>query len=152
VVAEHLPLARLLSVVLRQVIDDLHDELEAQGFRGLRPAYGYALAAIDGGTATAAELGSHLGMTKQGAAKLLDALEADRYIRRLPPPDDRRAKLVVVSPRGRRLLEASARAQQAVEDRWAQTLGRRAANTLRSQLETLSETSAGERRPLRPPW
>jgi len=152
VTVEHLPLTRLLSLALRNVIDDLHTELATEGFPGLRPAYGYALYAISTGVGTAGELAAHLGMTKQGAAKLVDTLAADGYIQRAPHPQDQRAKLLTLTRRGERLLDASTRIQRQLEDQWGQILGPRSARSLRSHLEKLVDSSPRGPQPLRPPW
>ena len=64
------PLARLMGMGFRLLIDDLHDRLAAQGWRDIRPAYGFALLAIRDGETTTTELARLLGVTKQATSKL----------------------------------------------------------------------------------
>jgi DNA-binding MarR family transcriptional regulator len=46
-------------------------------------------------------------MTPQAMGELVDDLERLGYVRRVPDPVDRRAKLVVLTPRGRGSVEAA---------------------------------------------
>jgi DNA-binding MarR family transcriptional regulator len=56
-----------------------------------------------------ADLAKAIGYDKTRLIDLLDELERDKLIRRLPDPDDRRARTVSLTPRGRK-LQARARA------------------------------------------
>jgi DNA-binding MarR family transcriptional regulator len=116
------PIARLLSAATRSIIEDLHDRLAAQGHPDLRPAYGYALNAVGDGVTTA-QLAQRLGMTKQGAAKLVTALERLGYLRVEPHASDRRARALVLTPHGRDLLERSVAVQRELEAEWSREVG-----------------------------
>lgn len=70
----------LLLAGFRSLIDDLHAELARQGHPDVRPAHGFALQAIGGGSVTAAELGRQLGVSKQAAGKTIDRLAAGGYV------------------------------------------------------------------------
>nr|WP_067564126.1 MarR family transcriptional regulator [Nocardia acidivorans] len=54
---------------------------------------------------TASQLGERLGITAQGAAKVLDEMVRHGYVERRADPADKRAKLLHLSDRGRDLLE-----------------------------------------------
>ena len=144
------PLARLLSAATRALIDDLHERLAGEGHPRMRPAYGYALVALDQQPATTAALASALRMTKQGAAKLVAALEELGYVTREPHPQDARAQLVAVTVRGRDLLTRSERIQRELEAEWEQRVGPRNARTMRRALE--QATVGREPGDLRPIW
>lgn len=145
-----IPLARLLSAATRALVEELHERLAAEGHSDMRPAYGYALVAIAGEAATTARLGELLGMTKQGAGKLVSALEERGYVQREAHPADARAQLVVPTARGRDLLERSARIQAELEAEWEERLGQRTARALRRGLE--QAVGAPEALDLRPIW
>ena len=68
------PLARLFAIAYRQLITDLHAELARRGWTDVRPAYGFALLALREGPLSSGELGVLMGMTKQAASKLVEAL------------------------------------------------------------------------------
>ena len=89
-------LGRALTIALRLLVDEMHDRLAAKGFDDLRPAFGYVLNAAAHAALTASDVAGLLGMTKQGAAKLLSEMEHAGYIRRIDSPDDGRARPVVL--------------------------------------------------------
>ena len=144
------PLARLLSVATRALIDDLHERLADEGHPRMRLAYGYALVALDREPATTAALASALRMTKQGAAKLVTTLEELGYVTREAHPQDARAQLVALTARGQDLLTRSERIQRDLEGELAHRVGPRNARTMRRALE--QATADREPRDLRPIW
>lgn len=149
---EPVPLGRLLSAATRAFVQEMHDELARRGHPDMRPAYGYALNAIRGDGATAAQLGKALGMTKQGAAKLVDALAELGYAERIENAEDARSRLVVLTARGEDLLTQSAAVQQLVERRWADVVGAGAVAGLRRTLEEIADLGGVHASPLRPIW
>ena len=150
---EHLTLGRLLSAATRLVIERMHSDLAAAGHPGLRPAYGYAVYAIGSGEVTTSMLGAELGMTKQGAAKLVATLEELGYVERRAHERDGRAQLLALTARGDDLLRASAEAQERIEREWEQLAGAQEMQSLRATLErALAEGSSEERLSLRPIW
>ena len=126
----------------------MHDELRLRGYEELRPAHGFILNLVGDG-ATTSELASHLGVTKQGAAKLVANLVAMGLLQKQPHLSDRRATLITVTPHGREALDAAATAQDALEAHWAEILGDPRMLDLRSSLEQLAKES---RATLRPSW
>jgi DNA-binding MarR family transcriptional regulator len=93
-------------MAFRDLIDGLHDRLVERGWHDVRGSYGYVFLAVRDEAHTTTEIGSLVGMTKQAASKLIDAMEASGYVRRHADAHDARAKLVSATARGRRLLEA----------------------------------------------
>jgi len=75
---------------------------------------------------------------------LVDDLESLGYVRRVPDPNDARAKLVRLTARGRRAAAECRRAVQSVEQRTKRQLGDRRFDTLREALEELAEPSSAE--------
>jgi DNA-binding MarR family transcriptional regulator len=142
------PLARLLATVFREAVDQMHEELRRSGHEELRPVHGFILNLVADGTTTS-ELASQLGVTKQGAAKLVTNLVSTGYLDRQPHPSDGRATLITLTPRGRDALAAAAAAQNAIEARWAEMLGTTRMKTMRSVLEQLAEQGHAS---LRPTW
>jgi DNA-binding MarR family transcriptional regulator len=76
-------------------------------------------------------------MTKQGMMLTVDELESRGYVRRVPDPDDARAKLVRLTAKGRRVAAEYRRAVQALEQRARRDLGDRRYDVLREALELL---------------
>src|SRR5262249_47557798 len=99
-----IPLARLLAMAYRQLIDDLHDRLAAAGHADVRPAFGYVLLAVRDEPAMGANIAALLGVTKQAASKLIDEMERGGYVRRLAHRNDGRAKAIAITARGKAFL------------------------------------------------
>lgn len=150
---KHLALARLLSAATRIVVERMHADLAEAGHPGLRPAYGYAVFAVSRGDVTTSILAAELGMTKQGAAKLVATLEELGYLERRAHEHDARAQLLALTARGDDLLRASARAQDRLEREWERLVGKEEIQSLRATLEHVLEHGANDERiALRPIW
>lgn len=150
---EDLSLGRLLSAATRVVIERMHAELAEAGHPDLRPAYGYAVLAIARGDLTTSALGAELGMTKQGAAKLVARLEHLGYAERRAHERDGRATLLALTARGRDLVQAAAEVQRHIEQDWQQLVGVEQMRTLRATLERAIESEVPEEHvALRPIW
>src|SRR6187401_2772140 len=102
--APAVPLARLFVMAYRHLIEGLHARLAEYGYHDVRPAFGYVLLAARDAPVPARELPEFLGVTKQAASQLLDAMELGGYVQRRDDPEDARAKLVALTPRGRAFL------------------------------------------------
>jgi DNA-binding MarR family transcriptional regulator len=133
---EHVPLMRLLSMVVSAGLDELHEELAAHGHDRLRPVHGYALNAILNGSRTASEIAPRLGMTKQGAAKLVQHLLEHGYVEEGGDQDGRR-KPLILTDRGEGAIALSVAIQQAIEDRWSAIAGTDSMSTARRALESV---------------
>jgi DNA-binding MarR family transcriptional regulator len=84
---------------------------------GLTPASFGLLNLIGAGRgATQRELGSAMGIDPSTMVSLLDELEAAGLAKRRPHPTDRRARQVVITSKGRRLLEQGRQMALQVED------------------------------------
>lgn len=95
--------ARMLHHVQRTMFERLADE----GFGDLRPLHGAVLAHLDEDGSRAVDLSLRSGSHKQVVSKIVDELEQLGYVTRQPDPDDRRAKLVVPTERGREQMRRS---------------------------------------------
>jgi len=76
------------------------------GGTGLSPARVRLLSVLHcDGPQTMGVLGERLGVTARNITTLVDALEGDGSVRRLPHPTDRRATVVELTPAGREAVE-----------------------------------------------
>src|SRR3984957_11234114 len=130
-------LPMLLFAGFRSIIDELHAELARRGHPDLRPAHGFALQAIGMQGATATEAGRRLGISKQAAGKTIDRLEALGYVQRAGDDQDRRRKLVRITPRGLEELAMSAMIFDDIRSRWAGALGPARLSALETDLRTM---------------
>src|SRR5438309_2594768 len=92
------------------------------------------------------ELSRRARMSKQGMMLLVDELEERGYVRRVPDPEDGRAKLVRLTARGRNYVAEARRTMAGVESRARRQLGWRRYAAFRGALEELvgEEATAGE--------
>jgi DNA-binding MarR family transcriptional regulator len=131
-----LPLRLLLG--FRVLIDELHAELARQGHPTLRPMHGFVFQAIGVDGTTAAELGRRLGISKQAAAKHIDALERLGYVERAADPADARSRKVRLTRRGVDSLARSARIFEELRERWAEAIGRERLRALEADLRKVT--------------
>jgi DNA-binding MarR family transcriptional regulator len=145
------PLARLFAIAYRHLVVGLHERLVARGWRGVRPPYGYVLLACRDAPTTSGEIATLLGVSKQAASKLVDGMVAASLVRRTTSREDSRAKLVALTPRGRRLLAVVEEIYEELEGEWAAAVGRPTVSAVRDGLVTvLISAYGGALPPVRP--
>jgi DNA-binding MarR family transcriptional regulator len=145
------PLARLLAMAYRQLVDDLHRELAARGWSDVRPAFGFLLLALREGPVSLRELVATLGTSKQAVSKLADAMVAAGLVERVADPRDARAKDLRLTARGRALLADVEEIYGELETGWAETLGAEAVESLRRDLDAVVRAAHdGALPPVRP--
>src|SRR5829696_8461445 len=89
-----------------------------------RAAHSAVFANIDVATGTRLTvLAQRATMTPQAMGELVDDLERTGYVRRAPDPADRRAKLVILTDRGRGSVEAALAVIKTIEADLATLLG-----------------------------
>lgn len=131
-------LPRLLLEGHRALATEVGEALTERGFSEVRPGHLAVFLNIDRRAGTRlTELARRARMSKQGMMLLVDDLEERGYVRRVPDPDDGRAKVVRLTARGRRCAAEARRAVSAVESRARRQLGDRRFEILRESLEEL---------------
>jgi DNA-binding MarR family transcriptional regulator len=153
VAAAAIPLARLMAMAFRTLIDDLHAQLARHGWKDVRPAYGYVLLAGRDGSITVTEVAVLLGMTKQAASKLVETMVSEGYLRRGEHPDDARSKQLKLSAKGARLLRVVESIYAEIEAEWAAIIGAPALERMRTDLtRVLRGLHDGGLPAIRPTW
>jgi len=69
------------------------------------------------------ELAERAGLTKQAVQQFVDGLVADGAVERVPDPADARAKIVVFTAYGRKVLADANRVKLKIESEFRKTLG-----------------------------
>jgi DNA-binding MarR family transcriptional regulator len=103
-----------------------------------RPAHSNVFAHIDieGGTRLT-ELASRANITPQAMGELVDDVERMGYVTRRPDPEDRRAKRIVLTPRGLACVQAALETITGIEEGLGELLGERDLLALRSALQRI---------------
>jgi DNA-binding MarR family transcriptional regulator len=141
-----------MAMGLRSLVDALHVRLEARGIE-VKPVYAFVLLASRERPLTVNDVATLLGTTKQAASKLVEAMDGEHYLTRKPHPEDARAKLLHLAPKGRRVLEAAEQIYRELEIEWANVIGRQRLEALRSDLnDVLLAIHGGKLPPIRPSW
>jgi DNA-binding MarR family transcriptional regulator len=136
---EELNTGLLLFLPYRAMETRVFEELAAAGFDDFTPSQARVFQRIAPTGSRLSDLARQAGITKQSAAFLIDQLERSGYVHRAPDPDDNRARLVQISERGARSVQAASAAVARVESEWETHLGTRRMTQLRRILIDLRE-------------
>jgi len=122
--------------------------LRQGGHGSIKPKHGAVFANLDVGGTRASVLAGRAGIGRPAMGELIDELERLGYIRRLPDPEDRRAKLIVPTEAARDVTSRVHRFNQALEEEYRSRLGEEGYDALRAALLELSP--ARDRQPRMP--
>jgi DNA-binding MarR family transcriptional regulator len=140
-------LGMVAAQLLFAVQDELYRRLEDAGYHDLRPRHGIVIAYLDEQGSRATELAALSGRHKQLVGRTVDELEALGYVKRAPDPSDRRAKLVVPTPRGRAVMRLSDEIMADIGARGARAVGDDAYDQFRRTLQRLVDEFRSQRPP-----
>jgi DNA-binding MarR family transcriptional regulator len=137
-------LARLLLESHRVLSSDLAAALEERGYPDLRPGHVTVFLHVDRRSGTRlTDLARRSRMTKQGMMLVVDDLESRGYVRRVPDPEDARAKVVKLTAHGRRAAAECRRIVQAIETRTRRSLGERRFEAFLEGLDEIAGADEG---------
>ncbi|WP_231930473.1 MarR family winged helix-turn-helix transcriptional regulator [Friedmanniella luteola] len=137
-VAEPLNLGLLLFIPYRSMESAVLAHLKAHGHDlPLSQARVFQRIGPDG--SRLGELAQAAQVSKQTVGSVVDQLERAGYVSRTPDPTDARARLVLLTDRGRELVELSLPVVRQIESAWQTHLGAARTRELRSALEKLRE-------------
>lgn len=131
-----------LGVLAARLMFGLQGELfrrsAEHGFDDLKPRHGAVLAYLDDDGIRPSELVRLSGRNKQTLGAILDELEGLGYLRREPDPVDRRAKLIVPTPKGLDIMRLSDALVAEIEQRYAGLVGPPVYHQFKAVLRTIS--------------
>jgi DNA-binding MarR family transcriptional regulator len=135
------PLPAVLAQVKRLAVQDMFSRMAAEGFEDVREGHGCVFGFIDlehGSRLT--DLADRSGLTKQAVGEAVAELERKGYLERVPDPEDGRAKIIKLTPRGVDAALTGRRLFKEIEDEWAERYGEERVASLR---ECAEEIAAG---------
>ena len=133
-----IPLPGLLEIAGEALFADFRRELVATGYGDIRPTHGCVFRFIREEPLRLTELATLAGMTKQSIGEVIDNLVALGYAKRVPDPQDRRAKLICLTERGEEAQKIGLTLFSKVERRWAERYGPERFAQLRALLEEIA--------------
>lgn len=113
------------------------------GHPHLRVSHGYVFQMLIGGPTSISALAQQLGMTQQGASKVVAELTALGYITVQPSPTDRRIRHIALSRRGEEAIEAARSARAELDTRLLVTLNAETMAHAKRALAALLDATGG---------
>src|SRR5438045_2852538 len=118
-----IPLAELLDLAKRSLLEQFERDLAANGYADIRPTHGCVFRFVRDDGMRLTELAGLAGMTKQSVGELVDGLVDLGYVERVPDPADGRAKLIRLTSRGAEAQDIGLDLFAKLEARWADRCG-----------------------------
>jgi DNA-binding MarR family transcriptional regulator len=143
--------ALLVVGASRPVAERLNAAVAAAGVDDMRAPYGFVIRALARAPLGLTELAEYLGVTKQAAIKVVDEMEARGFLIREPHPQDRRAKVLVLTEQGQRVRQAALAESRRMEDELRAELGDADVDAFRRVLVRFAERH-GDASGARPVW
>jgi DNA-binding MarR family transcriptional regulator len=131
-------LIRLLSVAFDEFSSEVYKRVAAAGFDDIRPGHGCVFGNIDPGGSRLTDLAFRANMTKQSVGEVTTDLERRGYVERVPDPEDGRAKIIRLTPRGHEAQAVGRRLIDEAEREWAERFGEERIAALREALEAVT--------------
>jgi DNA-binding MarR family transcriptional regulator len=134
----------LLGLAYQTFVDELRLHLEAQGFNDMGKSYGYVFRALDEESLHLRQLAERLGMSDQGAGKIVNEMEERGYLQKHADAEDGRIKKLMLSKRGLAALQAARQFHQTYEEALVSKLPARQLSTARRVLEAMVAKTGGD--------
>ena len=132
------PLIALLTLVQREIVDELHARLHARGWPEARPSHGCVFGNMRPEGVRLTDVAERSRITKQSVGEIVSDLEELGWVERVPDPADKRAKLVRLTAEGEKVQAAARAAFAEIEAEWGERIGKKKLADLRAALEELS--------------
>jgi DNA-binding MarR family transcriptional regulator len=133
----------LLGLAYQNFVDELRAHLETKGFKDMGRSYGYVFRALDQELLHLRQLAERLGMSDQGAAKIVNEMQERGYLERYADAADGRVKKLKLSKRGLAALSAARQFHQSYEQSLSALLPPKQLSTTRRVLETMIAQTGG---------
>src|SRR5215472_18754728 len=138
------PIAPMMRVLWQEVRDRIHIAFAEQG-HDLRAEHLAVLQHPGPDGQRPSALAARSGMSRQAINHLVSHLEQAGYLERYTDPVDRNSRLIRLTDRGRRLYERIETVAATVEAEWAEQVGARRLEELRTTLSDLLTHRQGHR-------
>lgn len=129
----------LLRIPWEAVQEHILERLHREGFTDIDPSYLIVVQYPGPQGERPSDLAARLRISKQALNHLLRQLEHLGYLERRPDPDDRRSKRIALTSRGTRAATTIREAVADLETTWAEQLGPKRFDQLRTLLRDLGE-------------
>ena len=131
----------LLRLAWERVRQDIDAGVRAAGYHDLNPAHLAPFRSNGPDGQRPSRIAEQMGITKQSVNDLLRHLENTGYLNLVPDPEDSRARLVRLTPRGRELHAVLWTHARSVEQRLRAAIGKQPFEQFKETLLAISEES-----------
>lgn len=138
-----LDLPTLAALAGGAATEHLLGRIQDAGHPKIRTSHGYVFQHLIAGSPTVGELALRLGITQQGASKVVAELEALGYVEREADPEDTRIRRVGLTTKGRAVIERGRAARAKLEAEIVAEVGPKAMAGARKALVALLRKSGG---------
>ena len=128
-------LGLLLRLTHQQFSQSVDEALNRAGFGDIRPPHANVFTFVPAEGIQVSEITRLARVRKQTMAQAVAELERMGYVERRPDPNDRRAQLVFLTPKGRQIRPIAMATGKRVEEDWATLLGEEELRTLKQLLQ-----------------
>jgi DNA-binding MarR family transcriptional regulator len=129
------------GVYLRVLWDELRFNLETRlkeyGFDDVSPSHGWIFHNTEESGSRITDLAARARITKQSMSALAAQLEQGGYVKKIPDPNDRRAWILVLTAKGKKVKATGKQINFEFEERWKKKLGEKDYQQFRHLLEKL---------------
>jgi DNA-binding MarR family transcriptional regulator len=127
----------MLRLLHQQFAGAVDAALAEAGFGDLRSSYASVFTFVPPEGMPVAELTRLARVRKQSMTQTVEELERLGYVERHPSPTDKRARLVFLTARGKKVRPLAMAAGSRIEAQWAQLLGQKELDALKQSLAVL---------------
>jgi DNA-binding MarR family transcriptional regulator len=143
---DHVSLSRLLARLLYLLRQETLDGVTDSGYTDLRPPHVHVLGNMRAQGIRLTELARRCQLSLGTTSVFVTELEDLGYLEREPDPDDRRAKRITFTEKGRRLQADARERLSQIERHWAGLIGERSYELARGSLQALLDRLTEEAR------
>jgi DNA-binding MarR family transcriptional regulator len=134
---EYVNTGAYLRILWDELRYNMEHQLKERGFTDISPSHGWIFHNTKDEGTRITELAAIAKITKQSMSALVAQLEEGGYVKKKMDPTDKRAWLLVLTAKGKKVKEAGQEINYAFEKRWEQKLGSKDYNLLRQLLMKL---------------
>ena len=117
-------------------------DLELAPFGVVAPQFGMLIILDSQGSMTQGELAEFMSMDKATMVRMIDGLQAKKFLTRVPSKQDRRSNRLAITPSGRSVLVKLDQARERAEGEFLAALSRKEQAQLRAIIGKLSSAPA----------
>lgn len=136
---EHINTGAYLRILWDELRYNMEEQLEEKGFAGVSPSHGWIFHNTKEEGSRITELAAIAKITKQSMSALVAQLEQSGYVKKKMDPTDKRAWLLVLTPKGKKVKDAGHEINYLFEKKWEQKLGKKDYGQFRQLLIKLCE-------------